>query len=95
MVTTQHPRDEVPRRREKITVTAQIALDLPENKEKVNCEAREAPLGENTRSVLLHSSMFDAVPQGSFSRMRGTLSCASAIHLLIGQIKGELSSCEP
>ncbi len=55
---------------------------------------------ENTRSVFLHSSttgisyghMFDAVPQGSFSRMRGTLSCASAIHLLIGQIKGNLSS---
>jgi len=40
---------------------------------------------ENTRSVLPPSSVVDAVPQGSFS-------CASAIHLLIGQIKGEMSS---
>jgi len=40
--------DVIHRPRQKTTVTAQIALDLPENK-------------ESTRSVLLHSSMFDAV----------------------------------
>jgi len=40
-----------------MTVTAQITLDLPENK-------------ENTRSVLMHSSMFDAV----IGQIKGELS---------------------
>jgi len=50
-VTTYHPYA-------KAHVTAQIALDLFENK-------------ENTRSVLLHSSVFDAV----IGQIKGELSC--------------------
>ncbi len=53
-VTTQHPYV-------KVSVTAQIALDLFENK-------------ENTRSVLLHSSMFDAV----IGQIKGELSSYKA-----------------
>jgi len=61
----------------RMIVTAQIALDLPENK-------------ENTRSVLLHSSMFDAV----IGRIKGDLSSYGVTNATCAYILS-LSACRP